>query len=58
MEMCWASQVALVVKNPYSDTGTSRDLSWICGPGRGPGIENDNQLQYSCLENSMDSGDR
>ena len=57
MEMCWESQMALVVKNPYSDTGASRHLSWICGPGRPPGVENDNQLQYSSLENSMDSGD-
>ena len=55
MEMCCASQVARVVKNPYSDTGGSRDLSCICGPGRSLGIENDNQLQYSCLENSMDT---
>ena len=54
--MSWPSQVARVVKNPYSNTGGSRDLSWVCGPGTSPGVENDNQLQYSCLENSMDRG--
>ena len=29
---------------------------WIPGLGRSPGGENDNPLQYSCLENSMDRG--
>ena len=28
----------------------------IPGLGRSPGGENDNLLQYSCLENSMDRG--
>ena len=54
--MSWPSQVALVVKNPYSNTGGSRDLSWVCGPGTSPGVENDNPLQCSCLENSMVRG--
>ena len=26
------------------------------GPGRSPGVENGNPLQYSCLENPMDRG--
>ena len=32
------------------------DLGLIPGSGRFPGEGNDNPLQYSCLENSMDRG--
>ena len=32
------------------------DLGWIPGLGRSPGEQNGNPLQYSCLENPMDSG--
>ena len=32
------------------------DLALIPGPGRFPGEGNGNPLQYSCLENSLDSG--
>ena len=32
------------------------DLGSIPGSGRSPGEGNGNPLQYSCLENSMDSG--
>ena len=32
------------------------DLGLIPGWGRFPGEGNDNPLQYSCLENSMDRG--
>ena len=32
------------------------DLGSIPGSGRSPGERNDNALQYSCLENSMDRG--
>ena len=32
------------------------DLGLIPGSGRSPGGGNGNPLQYSCLENSMDSG--
>ena len=32
------------------------DLGSTPGLGRSPGEGNDNLLQYSCLENSMDSG--
>ena len=32
------------------------DQGLIPGSGRSPGEENDNLLQYSCLENSMDRG--
>ena len=30
------------------------DLGSIPGSARSPGVGNDNSLQYSCLENSMD----
>ena len=46
----WASQVALVVKNPPANAGDIRDTSLI------PGVGNGNPLQYSCLENPMDRG--
>ena len=35
-----------------------RDESLIPGLGRSPGREHGNSLQYSCLENPMDRGDR
>ena len=50
----WASQVALVVKNPPANAGYVRDVGSIPGLGRSPG--NGNPLQYSCLENPMDRG--
>ena len=34
------------------------DTSSIPGLGRSPGVGNDNQLKYSCLENPMDRGAR
>ena len=49
-------QVALVVKNPPANAGDVRDMGLIPGSGRPPGEGNDNPLQYSCLENSMDRG--
>ena len=33
-----------------------RDLGSVSGLGRSPGEGNSNQLQYSCLENSVDRG--
>ena len=33
-----------------------RDLGLVSGLGRSPGEGNSNQLQYSCLENSVDRG--
>ena len=35
-------------------TRNAGDLGSIHGSGRSPGEGNDNPLQYSCLENSMD----
>ena len=49
-------QVALVVKNPPASAGDPRDLGSIPGSVRSPGGGQDNPLQYSCLENTMDKG--
>ena len=37
-------------------TCNAEDLALIPGLGRSSGERNDNPLQYSCLENSTDSG--
>ena len=50
----WASQVALVVKNPPANAGDVRDSGLIPGSGRSPGGWHGNPLQYSFLENPMD----
>ena len=39
-----------------SNAGHSKDMGLILGLGRSPGEENGNQLQYSCLENSINRG--
>ena len=54
---CWVFQMALVVKNPPTNSGNTRDTGSIPGSGRSPGGEHDNPLQYSCLGNPMDRGD-
>ena len=46
----------LVVKNMLANVGDARDVGSIPGLRRSPGVGNGNQLQYSCLENSMDRG--
>ena len=43
----------LVVKNLPANAGDSSYIPWS---GRSPGEGNGNPLQYSCLENPMDSG--
>ena len=63
---CWASQVALAVKNLPANAGGIRDVGSFPGWGRSPGVGNGNLLQYSfffflilqysCLENPMDRG--
>ena len=45
--------VTPVVKNLPSNAG---DAGLIPGSGRYPGVGNGSPLQYSCLENSMDTG--
>ena len=52
----WASQVALVVKNPPANAGDRRDMSSVPGLGRSPGGRHGNPLQCSCLGNPMDGG--
>ena len=52
----WASQVALVVKNPPANAEDARDMGSIPRSERSPREGNGNWLQYSCLENSMDKG--
>ena len=45
-----------MVKNPPANAGDARDRGLIPGLGRSPAGGNNNPLQYSCLENSMDRG--
>ena len=45
-----------MVKNPLAKAGDIRDMGLIPESGRSPGGGYDNPLQYSCLENLMDSG--
>ena len=49
----WGFPAGSVVKNPTANAG---DAGLIPGSERHPREENGNALQYSCLENSMDSG--
>ena len=51
----WVSLVAQMVKNPPAVQETV-DLGLIPESRKSPGEGNDNQLQYSCLDNSMDRG--
>ena len=44
-----------MVKNLPPNAGDIRDLSLIPGLGRSPGAGHGNPLQYSCLENPLDS---
>ena len=52
----WASQVALVVKNPPSSAGDLRVAGSIPGSGRSLGGGHGNPCQYSCLKNLTDRG--
>ena len=49
-------QVVLLVENLHVNAGDVRDAGLIPRSRRSPGGGNGNQLQYSCLENSMDRG--
>ena len=46
----------LVVKNLPANAGDIREVDLILGSGRSPAEGNGNPLQYSCLENPMDTG--
>ena len=48
--------MVVVIKNPPANARNIRDMGLIPGSGRSLGGGHDNQLQYSCLENPMDSG--
>ena len=50
-----ASQVALVVKNLPASAGNIRDMGSIPGSGICPGGGHGHPLQYSCLENPIQS---
>ena len=52
----WASQVALVVKNPPASSGNIRDIDSVPQWGGFPRGGHGNPLQYFCLENPMDRG--
>ena len=56
LEATWASELAIVVKNSPVNAGDLRDEGLIPGSGKSPGRMHGNPLQYSCLENPMDSG--
>ena len=45
--------MVLVIKNPLANAGNAGSIS---GSGRSPGGGHGNPLQYSFLENPMDSG--
>ena len=52
----WGLPGGTVVKNSPVSAGDTRDAGSIPGSERFPGGGNDNPLQYSCRENSMDRG--
>ena len=52
----WASQVALVVKNPPDSAGDIRGAGLIPVFGSSPGGGHSNPFQYFCLENPVDRG--
>ena len=45
-----------LVKNLPAYAGDTKDMGFIPGSGRCPGVGNGNPLQYSCLENVMGRG--
>ena len=56
MDVKWASQVALMVKNSSAKAGEIRAVGSTPRWGRSPGEGNGNPLQYSCLENPIGTG--
>ena len=53
---CFASLVALMVKNLPANTGDTRDWGSIPGLGRSPGVGNSNLLQYACQGDPTERG--
>ena len=59
--LCWLNSHLgfpgdTVIKDPPANAGEAGDEGLIPGSGRSPGGGNDNPLQYSYLENSMERG--
>ena len=54
IDLIWAYQVMLVVKNLSTNAGDIRGKGFIPKLGRSPGGGHSNPLQYSCLDNPMD----
>ena len=52
----WGFLGITVVKNLPANAGDSGEAGSIPEWGRSSGVGNANPLQYSCLENSIDSG--
>ena len=48
--------MAQLLKKLLAIAEDTRDVGSILGLGKFPGVGNGSQLQYSCLENSMDRG--
>ena len=48
--------MALAVTDPLASAGDVRDMGSNPRPGRPPGEEHGNPLQYSCLAHPMDRG--
>ena len=53
---CWASRVALVLKNTPANARDIKDTGSIPGSGRSPGEGKGNPLQYSYLGKPIDGG--
>ena len=51
----WVTELNWAVKNPHASAGYIRDLGLIPGSGRSPGEGHSNPLQYSYLENPIDT---
>ena len=54
--LCYRGFPGKVVKNSPANAGGAggaRDIGSLSGSGRSLGVENDNPLQYACLENPM-----
>ena len=54
--LLWGFPAGSVVKSLTDNAGDTRYMGSIPGSGKSPGVGNSNQLQYSCLKNSMDRG--
>ena len=52
----WAYLVAQMVKSLSANEGGVRNVDWIPGSGRSPGIGTGNPRQYSRLEHPMERG--